>query len=70
MGCFRTVAQEMGCADGAMMVSMLKTAPRHLELQMPGTIRWLRKIQPQLVLFCPFMNGEAEGMRDLELDGA
>lgn len=59
MGCFRTVAQEMGCADGAMMVSMLKTAPRHLELQMPGTIRWLRKIQPQLVLFCPFMNGEA-----------
>ena len=60
MGCFRGVAQEMGCADEAMMVSMLKTAPRHLELQMPGTIRWLQKIQPQLVLFCPFMNGEAK----------
>jgi len=59
MGCFRGVAQEMGCADEAMMVSLLKTAPRHLELQMPGTIRWLQKIQPQLVLFCPFMNGEA-----------
>eukprot|EP00434_Breviolum_minutum_P013771 symbB.v1.2.012147.t1/scaffold829.1/size159244/17 len=59
MGCFRSLAKEIGAADQPMMVSMLKTAPRHLELQMPGTIRWMQKIQPHLVMFCPFMNPEA-----------
>ena len=58
MGCFRSLAKEIGAADQPMMVSMLKTAPRHLELQMPGTIRWMQKIQPHLVMFCPFMNPE------------
>ena len=58
MGCFRSLAKELDAADQPMMVSMLKTAPRHLELQMPGTIRWMQKIQPHVVLFCPFMNPE------------
>lgn len=62
MGCFRSLAQEMGNpTDAPMMVSMMRTAPRHMELQMPGTIRWMQKIQPHVVLFCPFMNAEARG---------
>ena len=30
-------------------------SPIHLELQMPGTIRWLQRLQPDAVLFCPMM---------------
>ena len=58
MGCFRSVAQELGSDGEPMMVGMLKTAPRHLELQMPGTVRWMQQLQPHVVLFCPFMNVE------------
>lgn len=59
MGCFRAVAMELGTTEEPMMVSLLKTAPRHLELQMPGTIRWMQRLNVEVVMFCPFMNPEA-----------
>ncbi|CAK9091156.1 unnamed protein product [Durusdinium trenchii] len=59
MGCFRALAQELEVAEEPMMVSLLKTAPYHLELQLPGTIRWMQRVRPDVVLFCPFMNPEA-----------
>ena len=39
-----------------MMVGFSTISPIHLELQLPGTIRWLQRLQPHVVLFCPMMN--------------
>ena len=38
-----------------MMVGISTISPIHLELQLPGTIRWLQRLQPHVVLFCPMM---------------
>ncbi|CAE7728835.1 ydhE [Symbiodinium sp. CCMP2456] len=59
MGAFRTVAREHGMEDAPMMVGITTISPIHLELQLPGTIRWLQRLQPHVVLFCPMMNAEA-----------
>jgi len=59
MGAFRTVAREYGMEDAPMMVGFSTISPIHLELQLPGTIRWLQRLQPHVVLFCPMMNAEA-----------
>ncbi|CAE7800485.1 ATG26 [Symbiodinium necroappetens] len=59
MGAFRTVAREHGMEDAPMMVGISTISPIHLELQLPGTIRWLQRLQPHVVLFCPMMNAEA-----------
>ncbi|CAJ1399483.1 unnamed protein product [Effrenium voratum] len=59
MGAMRALGTELGIVDAPMMVGMLSLGPIHLELQMPGAIRWMQRVKPQLVLFCPFMNPEA-----------
>eukprot|EP00438_Fugacium_kawagutii_P010905 Skav211516 [mRNA] locus=scaffold352:218712:220423:+ [translate_table: standard] len=63
MGCFRSLSQEMGNpTDAPMLVGLLRTAPRHMELQMPGTIRWMQKIQPHAVYAAKYLQIPAVGL--------
>ena len=46
----------------AWQVGFMKVAPMSLELQLPGCIRWMQKINPSAVVYCPLLNqAEAEG---------
>ncbi|CAK9029219.1 unnamed protein product, partial [Durusdinium trenchii] len=41
------------------MVGFMKVGPKSLELQLPGCIRWLQKINPSAVVYCPMLNQDA-----------
>ena len=56
MGCTKALKEELGASNDPMLVSFMKVGPRSLELQLPGCIRWLQKLQPSVVVYCPMMN--------------
>lgn len=47
---------------GRPQVGWMKVAPWTLELQLPGCIRWLQKIDPSTVVYCPLLNQERGGV--------
>lgn len=57
--------KELGIESDPMVVGYMKTAPMSLELQLPGCIRWMRKINPSAVVYCPLLNQDAGYCADI-----
>lgn len=51
--------KELGVESDPMVVGFMKTAPMSLELQLPGCMRWMQRINPSAVVYCPLLNQDA-----------
>eukprot|EP00435_Cladocopium_sp_Y103_P020692 s2585_g5.t1 len=49
MGATSSLKKELGIESDPMIVGFMKVAPMSLELQLPGCIRWMQKINPSAV---------------------
>jgi len=56
MGAMGSVATEFGLQDDSMVAKMVKLKPVLVEFMAPGTIRFLQKLQPDVVVCCPLAN--------------
>jgi len=59
MGAMLALKKEAGAESDPLMVGFMKVGPKSLELQLPGCIRWLQKINPSAVVYCPMLNQDA-----------
>ncbi|CAE7204461.1 ydhE, partial [Symbiodinium pilosum] len=55
-GATEALKTELELEEDAMMVSWVKLAPISLELGLPGALRWMQRVQPHILLFCPMLN--------------
>eukprot|EP00928_Gymnodinium_smaydae_P025794 TRINITY_DN20444_c0_g4_i1.p1 TRINITY_DN20444_c0_g4~~TRINITY_DN20444_c0_g4_i1.p1 ORF type:complete len:563 (+),score=78.43 TRINITY_DN20444_c0_g4_i1:85-1773(+) len=59
MGALPDLQKEFGVEDDNLMRAMCKLREIQLELMMPGAIRWLQKLNADVVVCCPLINLEA-----------
>ena len=59
MGCMAALKKEIGAEDDPLMVGYMKVGAWSLSMQLPGCIRWLQKIKPSAVVYCPMLNQDA-----------
>ncbi|CAE7836391.1 yojK [Symbiodinium sp. CCMP2592] len=58
-GANASLKQEYNLEDDSMMTAYFKLLPISLELQLPGVLRWMRRVRPHLTVFCPLISKEA-----------
>ncbi|CAE7909911.1 ydhE [Symbiodinium sp. KB8] len=58
-GATEALKLEHGLEEDPMMLSWVKLAPISLELGLPGVLRWMQRLQPQVLVFCPMLNRDA-----------
>lgn len=54
-----SLKKEFGLEDDAMLVSYKKLGPIIMELMVPGTLRFLQRVNADVVVCCPLMNKDA-----------
>lgn len=59
VGAAESLKKEYGCESDSLIESIFKFRAVSLELKLPGTIRWLRSICANVVVFCPLLHLEA-----------
>eukprot|EP00930_Biecheleria_cincta_P047620 TRINITY_DN3304_c0_g2_i1.p1 TRINITY_DN3304_c0_g2~~TRINITY_DN3304_c0_g2_i1.p1 ORF type:complete len:574 (-),score=113.09 TRINITY_DN3304_c0_g2_i1:82-1686(-) len=58
-GAKETLLKEFGLGNDNMMLAFRKLDCLMLELALPGTLRFLQQVKPDVVISCPIMNREA-----------
>jgi len=59
IGAMEDFKKEHGMEGASIMVALAKLREPMVELMLPGVLRWLRRLEPSAVLFCPMLNHEA-----------
>ena len=59
MGANEALKAEYGLEEDPMILTWIKLAPIALELALPGVLRWMQRLQPHVLVFCPMLNRDA-----------